>query len=638
MSILVNDDAKNARILTRRAFFIAGMQLGILGILGGRLGWLQISQGGLYKTLSDRNRINVKILPPPRGEILDRMGIPLATSTQNFRVQIIPEQTDDIEASLRRLQKHIDLEDSVIRKVLEQAKRSPKFAPIDIKEALDWQDVATVEVNLPNLPGLSTEMGEIRNYPFGPATSHLIGYVGSVSKAELTDDPLLKLPGFRIGKAGLEKSMDTPMRGQAGSAEVEVNVVGREIRELKRNPPRPGQKLRLSIDAHLQLQAHERLMKERSASVVVMDAHTGAVYALASCPGYDTNAFARGLSPQEWNALLNDPTVPLTNKAVAGQYPPASTFKMITALAGLRTGKINAARRVTCTGHYDFGNARFHCWKPEGHGSVNVIEALVVSCDTYFYDLATEIGIEAIAETARMMGLGKKLGFELEEERPGLVPDKNWKKSTLGQSWALGETIVASIGQGYTLATPLQLAVMTARLVNGGKAVRPHLIAAQGDKIYNAPEWPSLKINPAHLALIKEGMDRVVNEPGGTAYGARMTEPGLSMGGKTGTAQVRRITREQRAAGVKNQDLPWHHRHHALFVGYAPMDNPRYVCATVVEHGVGGAAAAAPLARDVLAVTLKVDPAQQQGSVQNLLQPLSSSPGTGQEQKKGPAT
>lgn len=609
MSLFMNDDAQNARALTRRAVFIAGLQLGILGLLGGRLGWLQISQGGLYKTLSDRNRINVKILAPQRGEILDRFGVPLATSTQNFRVQIIPEQTENIEDSLRRLQKSIDLEESTLRKVLEQAKRSPKFAPIDIKESLDWQDVATVEVNLPNLPGLSIEVGEIRNYPLGLATSHLIGYVGVVNKAEMTDDPLLKLPAFRIGKAGLEKSMDAVMRGSAGSAEVEVNVVGREIRELKRNPSQPGKKLVLSIDSRLQQHAHERLMKERSASVVVMDAHTGAVYALASCPGYDTNAFARGLTPQEWDGLLNDPTVPLTNKAVAGQYPPASTFKMVTALAGLRTGKINTERRVFCPGHYDFGNTRFHCWKPEGHGSVNVVEALVVSCDTYFYDLSTKIGIENIAETARMMGLGKKLGFDLQEERPGIVPDKTWKKATLGQNWALGETIVASIGQGYTLATPLQLATMIARLINGGKAVLPHLVAAQGDTIRAAPEWPDLKIDPAHLTLIKEGMDRVVNEPGGTAYGARITDPGLSMGGKTGTAQVRRITREQRAAGVKNQDLPWHHRHHALFVGYAPMDNPRYVCATVVEHGVGGAAAAAPLARDVLAMTLKLDPA-----------------------------
>ena len=601
---------EHVKVFTRRAFVIGGLQGTLLGVLGGRLAWLQVSQGGRYKTLSDKNRINIKVISPTRGQIVDRYGVPLAVNVQNFRALIVPEQTNSIEESLRALQKMIELSEEDIQKVLKQAEKTAKFVPIEITDDLTWEDVAKIEVNLPDLPGLSTGVGERRSYPLGEATAHLIGYVGAVSKKEMSDDPVLSLPGFKVGKTGIEKTFDSEMRGQAGRAEVEVNVVGREVRELKKNESAHGRRMTLTIDGELQRFTQDRLSQQKSASAVIMDAHTGAVYALASYPAFDPNVFTSGLSAALWEELLANPAKPLTNKAVSGQYPPASTFKMVTLLAGLRAGVVNNRTTVHCKGVYTYGRDKFHCWKRGGHGWVDGRKALQVSCDTYFYEMATEVGIDKIAETARLMGLGSKLDFELSEERPGLIADKQWKLGQLGQKWQPGETIVNSIGQGYMQATPLQLAVMTARFVNGGHAVKPWVTAEDMAKnARHAESWPKLDIDPRHLDMIKDGMDRVVNSEKGTAYGSRALDPALVFGGKTGTGQVQRITMQQRLAGIKNEELAWKSRHHALFVGYAPLEKPRYVCAVVVEHGIGGSRTAAPIAKDILIEVQKRDPA-----------------------------
>jgi penicillin-binding protein 2 len=607
----MNKDAQSTKTFTRRAFFIGAMQGSFLVLLGGRLAWLQISQGARYRTLSDKNRINIKMIAPSRGQIVDRFGVPLAVNNQNFRVLVVPEQTDDLEKSLRTLKNFIPLDEKRIQNVIKQAKATAKFVPLEVQDDLTWEQVATIEVNLPDLPGLSIDVGDIRSYPFSEATAHIIGYVGLPDKAAVaaSPDPLLKLPGFKVGKSGIEKKYDADMRGKAGAAEVEVNVVGREVRELSRQPSETGNRVILALDGEMQRFTQARLQIERSASAVIMDVHTGAVYALASHPAFDPNIFSQGIPASTWEELLADPANPLTNKAIAGQYPPASTFKMITALAGLRAGKITPGRHVFCPGHFNLGTSRFHCWKPGGHGSVDVNTALQKSCDTFFYQISTEVGMDAIAAVAREMGLGEKLGFDLPEEKPGLVPDTGWKKSFLGEPWQLGETVVNAIGQGYLLATPLQLAVMTARMVNGGYAVRPWVTGFVGEREEPAPAWPKMEIDPKHLEILKRGMDSVVNQQGGTAYGSRIIDAGMAMGGKTGTAQVRRITRQQRAAGIKNEELAWKFRHHGLFVGYAPLEKPRYACAVVVEHGVGGAATAAPIAKDILLEVQKRDPA-----------------------------
>jgi penicillin-binding protein 2 len=597
------------KIFNRRALFVGLLQTTGVVLLGWRLAWLQIVQGDKYKTLSDANRINIKMLSPVRGLIVDRHGKPMAENGQNFRLIVVPEQTDNLEEALTQVQKYIKLTQHDIQKVLKKARRSPKYAPLEVKDNLDWDEAARIHVNLPDLPGISIDEGEIRKYPMSNSCAHMIGYVGAVTRAEQTGDPVLNLPGFKIGKTGLEKFFDKELRGQAGAAEVEVNVSGREVRELGRKPGVPGARLQLTIDAGLQSYVQKRLSEVRSASAIVMDAHTGAVYALCSSPAFDPNVFARGLSPELWEELLADPALPLNNKAVGGQYPPGSTFKMVTAIAGLEEGVINRHTGAFCPGHYFYGDTKFHCWKKHGHGSVNVIAALQQSCDIYFYRMVTELGINRLAKYSHMFGLGEKYGFELTEERPGLVPTTDWKKANFKDStWHAGESIVASIGQGYILTTPLQLAVMTSRFVNGGYAVEPWVAGYIGARDLSRSDWPKIPVKDEHLAMMKEGMDKVVNVPGGTAFGARIKEPGFEMGGKTGTAQVRRITAAQRAAGYRAEDLPWHHQHHALFVGYAPMDNPRYVCSVVVEHGGGGSAVAAPIARDILLETQKRNP------------------------------
>ncbi len=610
----MHHDEYSEKIFTRRAFFIGGLQILGLGILGSRLAWLQIAQGKRYKTLSDKNRINIKILPPPRGQIVDRFGVPLAVNTQTYRVLIISEQSDDIEASLKSLQKVIDLEDKDIKRVIDEASKTAKFIPIKIREGLSWGEVAKVEVNLPDLPGIFIDVGDIRSYPYRDATAHVVGYVRSVSKDDLVkdNDPVLRLPGFRIGKTGIEKFYDEPLRGKAGAAEVEVNVIGREVRELKRKNAVAGRRVTLTIDGELQRYAMEVLSVHKSVSAVVMDAHSGAIYAMASYPAFDPNIFVRGFSSDEWKEITDNPGRPQTNKAISGQYPPGSTFKMVTALAGLKAGVINKNTKVFCSGKYEFGKNTFHCWKKYGHGDVDLSTALEQSCDVYFYKMATEVGIDAIADMARSLGLGEKLGLELAQESSGIIPDIAWKRRVLGQQWYPGETIISSIGQGNVLATPLQLAVMTARMVNGGYAVKPWITGYLGDQFLGKEQWESIGLSQAHLKLVMRGMEMVVNGKKGTARASRIEQEGFEMAGKTGTSQVQRITMEQRRLGIKNEDLPWKQRHHALFVGYAPMKKPRYVCSVVVEHGIGGSRAAAPIAKLLLEQTQIRDPARTQ--------------------------
>ena len=607
-------DEDGLKIFSRRTILIGGMQMIGLGVLGGRLAWLQLAQGRKYRMLSEKNRINVRLIAPPRGLIVDRFGVPLALNEEDFQVHIIREQARDMQASLNALKRFIDIDQDTIDRVIEQASKIPKFLPVKVKEALTWDEVATIEVNLPDLPGLLIDKGETRTYPFGLATSHLTGYVGAVTEEVLKEqgekEPVLSLPGFKIGKIGIERQYDAHMRGKAGAAEMEVNVVGREVRELSRKDPVTGDRITLTIDAELQRFAHDALSEQRSASAVVMDAHTGAVYVMASHPGYDPNLFSRGIPRDVWKSLLEDTSLPLAHKALVGQYPPGSTFKMITGLAGLEQGVTSPGRTIFCPGHFSLGKDKFHCWKPGGHGRVDLVGAIQKSCDTYFYTIANEMGIDAIAQVARRFGLGAKYGFDLEDERPGIIPDRDWKYARFGERWHRGETVVNAIGQGFVLTTPLQLAVMTARLVNGGYAVKPYITAQIGDR-------GRIQENPAKiegvredfLKIILKGMESVVNEAGGTAYGSRIVEPGLEMGGKTGTAQVVRITKEQRRLRIKNEDLPWEQRHHALFVGYAPIHAPRYVCSVVVEHGVGGSRSAAPIAKELLLRAQNRDPA-----------------------------
>jgi penicillin-binding protein 2 len=607
-------DSDRHKLFSRRTAMLAGGKALLLSALVGRMYYLQVVESERYATLADENRINLRLLPPPRGRILDRFGVPLAVNRQNYRVVLISENTDDVERTLRVLGSIIPISDGEHRRILREVRRRRRFVPVTVRENLNWEEVAQIEVNAPDLPGVMIDVGESRFYPHGEETVHVLGYVAAVSEAEVTGDPLLELPGFRIGKAGVERVYDLALRGTGGSSQVEVNALGRVIRELSRQDGQPGAEITLTIDFDLQKMVTDRLAGE-SAAAVVMDVHTGDVLALASTPGYDPNAFNKGLSAVDWKTLISNPRTPLINKAIAGQYPPGSTFKMVVALAALERGVILPSATVFCPGFTRLGKARFHCWKRGGHGNVDLSRAITESCDVYFYEIARRTGIDRIAAMATRLGLGQALDLDLPGEKDGLVPTRDWKRATMDEPWHMGETLISGIGQGYLLATPLQLAVMTARLVNGGYAVTPHLtrdaVSPRTTAPRPAPRYKSLGLSSWHLNIVNEATKAVVNGPRGTARRAAIKEEGFEMGGKTGTVQVRRITKAQREQGLKkNKDLPWKDRDHAIFVGYAPVHSPRYAIAVLVEHGGGGSSTAAPIAHDILLEAQRRDSAR----------------------------
>lgn len=642
----MNPEKTRARVFSRRAALFLGGQCLIMGGLGGRLYYLQVVESERYATLAEENRINFRLIAPPRGFIVDRNGDYLAINVQNYRIVLVREQAESaggIEAVLHKLSKLIDLNDHTIARVMREANSRFAFVPITVAENLSWQEVSRIGVNQPDLPGVSIDVGQTRHYPYAQHMAHVVGYVGAVSDAEQSDDPLLDLPGFKIGKNGIEKHYDLALRGTAGTSKVEVNARGRVIREIDRQEGQPGREVRLTLDMRLQDFAGARLRDEKAASVVVMDIHNGEILALVSVPSYDPNAFSEGIGAAEWQSLVKNPYGPLTNKAIAGQYAPGSTFKMAVALAALENG-IQPDHSVYCPGHVELGDRRFHCWKRYGHGSMDMTTAIEQSCDVWFYDVARRVGVDRIAAVCRRLGLGEATGIELLGERGGLIPTRQWKREALNQPWHMGETLVVGIGQGFVLTTPLQLAVMTARLANGGKAVKPHLAypvagfgydgkprtdplaAAQElspeEKLHaatqaggrvgpapaaDAPAFEDLGFRPEHLAIIGRGMDDVVNGDRGTARASKLRFPDFAMAGKTGTAQVRRISLAEREAGIrKGDDIAWRLRDHALFVGYAPVQEPRYAVSVVVEHAEGGSSAAAPIARDLLEEVLRL--------------------------------
>ncbi|MGO1118192.1 penicillin-binding protein 2 [Rhodovibrionaceae bacterium A322] len=607
-----NEEQDRQKSFTRRAIVLGGAQLLLTGVLVARLQYLQISQSKKYKLLADDNRINIRLLAPPRGRIVDRFGVPVAVNRQNYQVQLVSENVGDLDEALSRLGGIISIDDDDRKRIKRDVKRKRSFTPVTVRDNLTWNQVGNIEVNKPYLPGIDIVEGLTRDYPYSSSMSHVLGYVASVSEKELTGDPVLELPGFRIGKSGIEKILDEDLRGKAGNSQIEVNAFGRTIQELSRNEGQSGNEVVLTLDAGLQLYTHQRLMGERSAAAVILDVATGGVLSLASVPSYDPTPFNVGLSRDQWHELITNPLTPLTNKAISGVYAPGSTFKMIVGLAAMKEG-IGAGTTSYCPGFMELGNHRFHCWKRWGHGKVDLNQALTQSCDVYFYDLARKVGIDKIADMARRLGLGDQTGIDLPNEVSGTIPTKAWKQAVIGERWQMGESLIAAIGQGFVLATPVQLAVMMARIASG-QAVKPHLVRGQrgleGDVLNVAAQPLDLGIPEEHLRVIRQAMDDVCNSPKGTAYNYRIEQEDWAMGGKTGTSQVRRITAAEREAGViKNEDLPWRRRDHGLFVAFAPVDNPRYACAVVVQHG-GGSKSAVPIARDLMLEAQRRDPAK----------------------------
>ena len=563
---------------SRRAFALGAVQAGVGLVLAGRMAWLSIAENQHYEMMAESNRVNLTLVPPRRGWIVDRHNVPIANNRTDFRVDIIRDRLRDEEAVLGRLASILSLTPDDVERIRLDLKHAAGFQPVEVADNLDWERFAAINVRLPELPGVAPTQGFARYYPAGAAVAHLTGYVGAASAEQYkaSKDPLLVTPGFKIGKDGLEKALEGSLRGAPGAKRVEVTAHGKIVRELATRADQPGAPMRLTIDAGLQEYAARRL-GTNSGSAVVMDCFTGEMLAMVSMPAYDPNSFSDGISHLEWQMLSQDDHVPLMNKVLQGLYPPGSTVKPMNALA-LQAAGVDPSARVNCSGALRVGSGVFHCHKRNGHGGVDMKHAVMQSCDIYFYEMARRLGYDRIAPIARLLGLGQKFDLPFGSQRYGTMPDAAWKRKKYKEDWTVADSLNASIGQGYVLANPLQLAVMAAR-IGSGRVVQPTLLL---DKVRR--DWPALGVDPAHLAVVRSAMYGVVNE-GGTGGAARLQVPGVAIAAKTGTAQVRRITMAERASGVlKNGQLPFKLRDHALFVCFAPADNPRYAAAIVLEH------------------------------------------------------
>ncbi len=595
---------EKSRVMTFRMIGIAVAFTLVGCVILGRLFYLQVLQGEKYLLLAEKNRISVRLTMPMRGLIYDRNGIKLAENAKTFQAVLVKEESPDYKETLENFLKLIPLEEDELNRIENELKWKRAFMPVRIKDNLSFDDMALLQLNAPKLRGIQIEEGMMRSYPAGEGNTHVVGYVSLLTEKDVDGnrtDPLLDLPGYRIGRTGIESSAQERLKGEPGMRKSEINAFGRTVRVLEEKPPVPGQDIHLTIDSELQNKTLA-LLKGYAASAIVMDVRNGEILALVSAPSFDANLFTVPISVKNWNKLLHNKHRPLQNKVLSGLYSPGSVFKLVVGLAGLETGKIGPKTKVKCKGKITIGDHIFHCWKKEGHGSLTLEEALMHSCDVYFYELAQEIGAEKIIETAAKLGFGAPIGVGLSGESGGLLPTSEWKERRHGDSWRLGDTVNLSIGQGFLNATPLQMVTAVARIA-GGRNIQPTLLK---DTVQS--DAPNLDINQAYLRRIRQGMIDVVNKQGGTAYGSRFNEGGWRMAGKTATTQVRRISLKEREEGIKSQDeLPEEYRDHAIFVAFMPTDRPRYAAIVMVEHGGGGSRTAAPIMSRLMRAVIEMD-------------------------------
>ncbi len=578
-------------------------------ILLGRLWDLQILHGDEAFESSKRNRIRLQRVQATRGRVTDRYGRVLIDSRPSFNAILVPEDAGDVELTIENLSHFLHQSAAEMHSLLEKTETRPPFAEIVVERDLTFDEVVALETHQPDLPGVSVQTTPRRSYPYGPELAHILGYVGEASPRDLAADTHYRM-GDLIGKSGLEQHLETTLRGVHGGQQVEVDAVGRRLRVLREVPEATGNTVRLTIDLDLQ-QAASKALGERDGAVVALDLATGGILAFANYPTFDPNIFARGISQEEWDTLSKDPHHPLTNRALQGQYPPGSAFKIVVATAALEEGIINPFTRIYCPGGLRFGNHYFRCWERHGHGSMNLLEALERSCDVFFYQVSQRVGIDAIARYARAFGLGQKTGLLFGHERAGTIPDQEWKMARFGEPWYAGETLSAAIGQGYVTATPLQMANMIATLATG-KRMRPHFVlqteTPSGEVV--TPEYveeiAALSLRQTTLNQVRDGLRAVVNNPRGT--GARARLRGVTVAGKTLTSQVVKLRRQRAPIG----QIPWKYRDHAGFVAYAPVEAPEIAIAVVVEHAeAGGGKIAAPVAHDILETYFRLKEARQ---------------------------
>lgn len=612
-------------VLYKRTAMLIGFFFILVLILIARLFYLQIIEGERYLELADKNRTAVRLTLPARGYIYDRNGVKLAENRKTFQAVLIREQAPDYLRTLENFQKLMSLSEEEVARIKKEIKQKRPFMPIRIKDNLTFQEAALIQMNAPDLMGIQTEEEIMRVYPLGEYGAHVVGYVSLLTDRDMEknpDSPLLDLPGYRIGRVGIEEAQESVLQGIPGMRKTEINVLGRTVRLLEEEKAVKGKNMALTIDARLQKEATKAMGEEAGAAIVV-DVQTGDVLALVSTPSFDANLFTVPISTKTWNALIKNEKNPLQNKAVNGQYSPGSIFKLVVALAGLESGHITPERKVYCSGRVQIGKQYFHCWKRGGHGHLTLEEALMHSCDVYFYQLAQEIGPDKIAEVARRLGFGELTGIGITGEKKGLVPTREWKLKRYDDGWRLGDTLNYSIGQGYLTATPIQLARAVAEIANGGYPLEMHLITSpdesRTDKINRIKAQKRL-FQTSHLRLVRSGMNMVVNQRRGTAYYSRIDVDGQKMAGKTASTQVRRITMKERKAGIVSQkDLPWKYRDHGLFAAFAPIEKPRFAVVVVAEHGGGGASAAAPIAARIMREALRLYPNDE--SLNNLFNP-----------------
>ena len=594
------EQKKQITTYNRRTFFLFLLKLSLFTTIGWRIYNIQILDSSKYKTLSKKNQIDLEIIFPLRGKIFDRNNVLIAKNEKVYDVYLIPENTKSINNTLNLLSKFIDIDFAKRRKIIELTSKVKKFEKIKIFENISWSVLEKIETNKYNLEGIFIAEDHLRIYPYKEVFSHLLGYINKPNQKELSLPFISKMPDLDIGKEGLEKSFNPLLVGKAGQREIEVNSKGRIIREISKVDSIQGKELYLSVDSRIQEYSVNLLKSYRAGSINVINIKNGEILCMASTPTYDPNKIIKKPNKEYWESILSNSLSPLTNRSLQGLYSPGSTFKMIVAIAALKYGVINFNSTQSCSGKIEFGNRIYHCWKTNGHGKMDVTNAIKQSCDVFFYEISKKLGIDKIAEVAEDFGLGQIFDISMPNQKKGIVPSKKWKKTTLGESWYAGETLISGIGQGFLLTTPFQLAVMTSIIASNGKIVEPTIVKRKSANFKTNAKYSK------EIKIIKKAMFKVVNENKGTAFKSRLED--IKFAGKTGTSQVRRISLAERESDeFRKKEQEWKNRDHALFVGYIPHDDPQYAISVIIEHGGSGASTAAPIAKQVFNYIHKLD-------------------------------
>ena len=615
-----NSGIRKTDIINRRMFIIGAAKIIIFSGIVSRLFFLQINQNNKYLTLSDNNRIREWKLPPVRGEIVDYFGNIIAGNLKVYQLHIIPEEVENFNYLLLRLKTLLDLSDKEINNIIKIKKKLKPWDNLIVSENLSWKQFSKININLYDLAGVKPAMIITRNYPYSDIYTHVLGYVSRPSEDDILQNEIIKkkfVPGIKVGKLGLEKKLENQLIGSNAIQRYEVNAYGKKINQIAFQKGQQGSKIRLTLDTEIQKLSSE-LLKDKAGSISVMDIYDGEILAMHSSPSYNPNSFVFGISKDEWQLVRNNPLKPLINKTLSGLYSPGSTIKPIVALSALENKIIDTSFKVRCTGKTELYGQTFHCWKEKGHGFVNLKEAMKQSCDTYFYEIARLLGVDRLRITAEKFGLGKQvLGDYFENEKKGLFPNTQWKKNNLGKGWVLGETLITGIGQGYVQTTPLQLCLMTAQIANGGYLITPKILVNKdlpsNDLVQSVKEQNLITANAQlfkdakNIKIIQEAMFSSTNEPRGTSYGSRIDDPKYQFAGKTGTAQVKRISKRERELDLDTKQIPYKDRDHALYIAYGPYNNPKYALSIIIEHGGSGSKAAAPIAKKLFQLIIDRD-------------------------------